>query len=86
MIAGVKNPVVGYVLADDPDGWITILLSGQHGIAWYKDAAVTLRQPCELAPSYFWSQLTDAATLWQEITKTPDLTYLHPAVESVCPS
>jgi hypothetical protein len=86
MITGVKKPVVGYVLADDPDGWISILLSGQHGIVWYRDAAVITRQPCERAPSNFWSQLTDAATLWQEITKAPGLTSFHPAPEPVCPS
>lgn len=86
MITGVKKPVVGYVLSDDPGGWISILLSGQHGIVWYRDAAVTMRQPCERAPSNFWSQLTDAATLWQEITKAPGLTSFHPAAEPVCPS
>ena len=84
-VAGVGKPVVGYVLADDPGGWMTILVSGQHGIAWYRDAAVTMRKPCEEAPSSPWSQLTDAATLWQEITKAPGLVTLHPAVESVCP-
>jgi hypothetical protein len=84
-ITGVKKPVVGYVLADDPGGWISILVSGQHGIAWYRDSAVTMREPCEPAPYGIWSQLTDAATLWQEITKAPGLSSLHPAVESACP-
>jgi hypothetical protein len=84
-IAGVKEPVVGYVLADDPDGWITILVSGTHGLVWYRDTAVTARTPCEQAPWDLWSQVTDAATLWQEVTKVPVLNRLHPPTESPCP-
>jgi hypothetical protein len=85
-ITGVKNPIVGYVLADDPGGWVSILRSGPHDIVWYRDAAVIKRQECERAPApgHFWSQLTDAATLWQEITKAPGLTAMHPATETPC--
>ncbi len=83
-ITGVKGPVVGYVLSDDPDGWISILLSREHGIVWYRDTDVTMRQPCELAPDSVLSQFRDAVTIWQEITKVRGLTFLHPAVEPAC--
>jgi hypothetical protein len=84
IIAGVNQPAVGYVLADNPDGWITILLSQQHGIVTYRDSDVAFRQTCEQAPGTIWSQLTDAATPWQEITKWSLLTFLHPAPEPPC--
>ncbi len=83
-ITGVKEPVVGYVLSDDPDGWISILLSREHGIVWHRDTDVIMRQPCELAPDSFLSQFRDAATICQEITKVRGLTFLHPAVEPAC--
>jgi hypothetical protein len=34
------NERVGYVLADDPDGWITILTSGDRTIVRFRDATV----------------------------------------------
>ena len=83
-ITGVNPSPVGYVLSDDPDGWITILLSRQHGIVSYRDTEVTNQQICESAPYNNWSQLTNATTVWQEITKLGPLTYLHPAVEPPC--
>ncbi len=83
-IAGVNPSPVGYVLADNPGGWITILVSPQNGIVSYRDAKVTSRQTCEQAPHDSWSQLTDAATLWQEITKWQPLAFLHQTPEPPC--
>jgi hypothetical protein len=83
-ITGVKPSPIGYVLADDPDGWITILLSRQHGIVSYRDIKVTARQVCEQTPYNFWSHFTAAPTLWQEITNWRPLIFLHPAAEPPC--
>ena len=49
-----------------------------------RDMDVTSRQICERAPYNSFSQVTDAATLWQEITKWGPLTVLHPAIEKSC--
>jgi hypothetical protein len=83
-ITGIKTPTVGYVLSDNPDGWITILVSQQHGIVSYRESDVEHRQACDQAPYNFWSQFTDAATPWQEITKWSLLRSMHAAPEPPC--
>jgi len=76
---------VGYVLADDPDGWITILRTGEHRIVLYRDSAVKSRVLCQKVSSGFFARVTDATTLWDNVTKeVPPLQFLHPAVLSPC--
>jgi len=83
-IAHDSQPTIGYVLSDSPDGWTTILLGRQHSIVSYRDSDVTSRQTCEQAPYSTWSDITDAATVWQEITKWSPLRFLHPTTEPPC--
>ena len=75
---------VGYVLAEG-DGWITILTSGQHRIVRYKDSAVKSFTLCERSPHGGWSDISDATTLWQEITKPSALRSVHAVANKVCP-
>jgi hypothetical protein len=83
-IAHDSQPTIGYVLSDSPDGWTTILLGRQHSIVSYRDSDVISRQTCEVAPYSTWSDITDAATVWQEITKWSPLRFLHPTTEPPC--
>lgn len=76
---------VGYVLAEG-DGWITILTSGGHQIVRYKDSAVTSFTLCERSPHGGWSDVSDATTLLQEITKPSPLKSLHAAANKKCPA
>lgn len=39
------QPAIGYVLTDNPDGWITILLGRQHSIVSHRDSDVTAEVP-----------------------------------------
>jgi hypothetical protein len=83
-IKNVNPSPVGYVLSDDPDGWITILLSRQHAIMLYRDMDVTKRQVCYRRPYNVFSKLTDATTVWQEITEFKPLKFLHAPTENSC--
>jgi hypothetical protein len=88
------RPLVGYVLADDPDGWITILTSGEHGIIRYRDSLVKSLTLCERFPRGGWSDIVDARTPWEVIT-TPSrlepallrgiMRALHPSANQKCP-
>lgn len=88
------GPLTGYVLADDPDGWITILTSGEHGIVRYRDGLVKSLTLCERIPRGGWSDIVDARTPWEVIT-TPSqvepaflrriMRTLHPSANQKCP-
>jgi len=83
------HPDVGYVLADDPDGWITILNSGTHGIVRYRDSLVRSLRVCERLPYGGWSDIVDARTPWEIVTRPSFLKFfafdLHPAANVRCP-
>jgi hypothetical protein len=71
-VTAAGNPpkqVLGYVLADDPDGWITILLSGQHSIARYRDSSVSSLTVCSRVPHSFFSDIFEASTIWEASTR-----------------
>ena len=77
------TPVIGYVLAYDPGGWMTILVSGNHELMRVRDSRVRSRRVCQRTPSAsFWSQVTDQPTLWQEVTSLAPLRFLHPGISS----
>jgi WD40 repeat protein len=76
---------VGYVLSED-DGWITILTSGQHQIVRFSDSAAKSFEVCERVPRGGWSDVANAATLWQEVTRQPLLKSLHAAANLSCPA
>ncbi len=78
-------PAVGYVMADDPDGWITILTTGEHQIVRYRDPAVKSIELCQRAPDGFLSHISNATTLWDEVTKPSFLRVLHAPVNPRCP-
>jgi hypothetical protein len=59
---------VGYVLAEEPAGWITILRSGEHRIVWYPGSQVTSQVLCQRGGHGFGSQLADSSTLWDLVT------------------
>jgi hypothetical protein len=73
----------GYVLSDD-NGWITMLTGDEHQIVRYKDL-VTSFTLCERDPNGGWSDIANATTLWQEITKPSFLQFLHTAANKPCP-
>jgi hypothetical protein len=75
---------VGYVLTEG-DGWITILTSGPHQIVRFSDSAVKSFMVCQRGPHGGWSDLADASTLWQEITRLPFLTAVHAVANAPCP-
>jgi hypothetical protein len=81
-----KNEVVGYVLSED-NGWITMLTSGldKHGIIRYRDASVTSQTICERHSRGGLSDITDAFTLWDEVTEHSFLRAWHPAPNTRCP-
>ena len=83
------HPDVGYVLADDPDGWITILNSGTHGIVRYRDSLVRSLRVCERLPYGGWSDIVDARTPWEIVTRPSFVKFfafdLHPAANARCP-
>lgn len=86
--AFVKNRTpaqeTGYVLSED-NGWITMLTGGEHEIVRYKDSGVTSFTLCEREPHGGWSDIANATTLWQEITKPSLLQFLHTAANKSCP-
>ncbi len=74
----------GYILTEG-DGWITILTSGLHQIVRYPDSAVKSSMLCEHIPSNDLSYLTEARTLWQELTLLRPLKLVRPAANMRCP-
>jgi hypothetical protein len=75
---------VGYVLSED-NGWITILTSGSRQIVRFNDSATKSFQVCERVPHGSWSDVADAATLWQELTKPSFLRSVHATANPKCP-
>jgi hypothetical protein len=69
--------VLGYVLADDPGGWITILTSGDRTIVRFRDAAVSWIRVCERTPHGGVSDISYASPLWNNI--------LRPGTNRACP-
>jgi hypothetical protein len=69
--------VLGYVLADDPGGWITILTSGSRTIVRFRDATVRSITVCERTPQGGVSDIFYASPLWNRI--------LHPGTYVKCP-
>jgi hypothetical protein len=61
--------VLGYVLADDPGGWITILTSGSRTIVRFRDAAVRSLTVCERIPHGGVSDISYASPPWNEILR-----------------
>lgn len=56
---------VGYVLADDPGGWLTMLASGSHTIVHFRDAAVESVVVCERRSTGLLAGLFYSSTLWK---------------------
>jgi hypothetical protein len=77
-------PVVGYVLNDVAGGWITILVSGTHNIATYRDANVLSLALCRKTQPGVLGQISSATTLWYEITQFPLLKGLRPTADPPC--
>jgi WD40 repeat protein len=75
---------IGYVLSED-NGRITILTSGPHQIVRFSDSAAKSFMVCERVPRGGWSDVIDAPTLWQEVTRASFLSVLHAAGNSKCP-
>lgn len=69
--------VLGYVLADDPGGWITILTSGSRTIIRFRDTTVRSITVCERTPHGGVSNIFYASPLWNRI--------LHPGTYVKCP-
>lgn len=67
--AGTQRPVVGYVLADDPGGWITILTSYGHLVVRYPDSTVKTQTVCQRIGSGWLSDLYYASTPWEVATR-----------------
>jgi len=83
--ANYPSPV-GYVLSDDPEirtGGLPFC-SAANTIMSYRDADVTKRQVCYRRSYNVFSQVTDATTVWQEITRWSPLKFLHAPVENSC--
>jgi len=74
---------VGYVLAEG-GGSITILTSGAHQIVRFNDSAAKSFELCERGPGGGWSDVANAATLWQEATRASFLNVLHAAANAPC--
>jgi hypothetical protein len=77
------SPVLGYVLADDPDGWITILRSGQHSIVRFRDSSVGSLTVCARAPHSLLSDIFDASTTWEASARAVGGRFT-PANDKVC--
>jgi hypothetical protein len=75
--------ILGYVLADDPGGWITILTSGSRTIVRFRDANVKSVTVCEQVPHGGFSDIFYASPLW--ISGSRSLHLLHPGGYVACP-
>jgi hypothetical protein len=84
--AKATAPVVGYVLSDVADGWITILVSGTHTIATYRDSTVQSLALCRKSAPGLWGAISNATTLWDEATsiRVEPLKALHPPADPPC--
>jgi hypothetical protein len=68
--AETQRPVVGYVLADDPGGWITILTSYRHLVVRYPDSTVKTQTVCQRIGSGWLADLYYASTPWEVATRS----------------
>jgi hypothetical protein len=75
--------VLGYVLADDPGGWITILTSGSRTIVRFRDANVKSVTVCERIPHGGFSDIFYASPLWNAGSRSLHL--LRPGSYIACP-
>jgi hypothetical protein len=75
--------ILGYVLADDPDGWITILTSGSRTIVRFRDATVKSITVCERVPHGGISSIFYASALWNFTSQS--LHILSPGTYVKCP-
>jgi hypothetical protein len=75
--------VLGYVLADDPGGWITILTSGNRTIVRFRDATVKSITVCERPPHGGISSIFYASPLWNFGSRS--LHILSPGTYVKCP-
>ena len=75
--------VLGYVLADDPGGWITILTSGERTIVRFRDATVKSITVCERAPHGGVSSIFYASPLWNAGSRSVHI--LAPGTYVKCP-
>lgn len=74
----------GYVLTED-NGWITILTSGSHEIVRYPDGAVKSFMLCQRVPTSAIAYVTEARTLWQELTLLSPLKLARATADTPCP-
>jgi len=77
------NEQVGYVLADDPGGWITILTSGDREIVRFRDSAVQSIRVCQKVPRGGLSDVFYASTLWSATSRF--VANLRPGSYIQCP-
>jgi hypothetical protein len=80
----VPRREVGYVLAEDPGGWITILRTGAHRIVLYPDSEVKSQVICQRASNGRWERIANASTLWDLVTNASWLNALQPATLPPC--
>ncbi len=77
---------VGYVLEDDPDGWLIILTSGQHTIARFRDSSVRSIDVCQRAAYGGLSDVSYAPTPWAWATSgLGPMNELRPGHYRTCP-
>jgi predicted RNA binding protein YcfA (HicA-like mRNA interferase family) len=77
---------VGYVLEDDPDGWLIILTSGQHTIARFRDSSVRSIDVCQRVSHGGVTDISYAPTLWAAATDgLGPMNYLRPGHYLSCP-
>jgi len=76
---------VGYVIADNPSGWITILTSGERQLVTYRDMTIQSLTVCERTPQgSFLSNVFYASTLWNTVSRSLKLQIRPPTYEP-CP-
>lgn len=76
---------VGYVIADNPSGWITILTSGERQLVTYRDTTVQSLTVCERTPGGdFLSNVFYASPLWNTVTRSLKL-QMRPPTYGPCP-
>jgi hypothetical protein len=87
--ASPKTPllpaVVGYVLAEDPNGRITLLDSGTRRIARHDDKNVEFVTECYFTPHGGFSKITEAPTIWLALTSLKPFQTFQPAHSKPCP-
>lgn len=76
---------VGYVIADNPSGWITILTSGERQLVTYRDTTVQSLTVCERTPQGdFLADVFYASPLWNTVTRSLKLN-IRPPTYGPCP-